>query len=254
MLCTAGLASDEEMIGHFKKYKTEIEELVKRYMEFDIESIKPVYSEVFMGNGKIEIIEKEYPHFRWIEQSDTKELMSKAGMYLGSREIFPAGYFKNRHTETIEPVIWLPNPYSMETAKLADKMYKESENMPSEGNYKPLQYSKKYYNKYGMLVIRLFPDKKYNKKTFYYESIRKYLYHIPEAPKIENGELLGPYDINGNYSFRWRINKSLNYILHQWNFGSLDDFKCAIRQIEPQWYIYMCAEKCRNGCNDTSLF
>jgi hypothetical protein len=254
-----GLASDEEMIEHFYEHKAEIEELVKRYREFDAESIRPVYIEVSRSNGEIETVEMEYPHFKWIEQNDTKELMRKAGMYLGSREIFPAGYFKNRHSKTIEPVIWLLNPYSIKTAKLADEMYKESENMPSEGSYKPLQYSKKYYDKYGMLAVKLFPEKKYSKKTFSYENMRKYLYHIPEVPKIENGELLGPYNTNGNYSFRWRVNKTLNYIPYQWNFGSFDDFKCAIRKIEPQWYIYMCATKCKKidggkGCNDTSLF
>jgi hypothetical protein len=65
-------------------------------------------------------------------------------------------------------------------------MYRESENIPGEGSYKPLQYSKKYYDKYGILAVKLFPEKKYSKKTFSCENIRKYLYLIPEVPKIEN--------------------------------------------------------------------
>jgi hypothetical protein len=68
--------------------------LVKRYREFDVESIRSVYIEVSKSNGEIETVEMKYPHFKWIEQNDIKELMKKAGMYLESKKIFPAGYLK----------------------------------------------------------------------------------------------------------------------------------------------------------------
>jgi hypothetical protein len=77
----AGLASDEEMIEHFKEHKAEFEEIVKRYRE----------------NNQTE----------WDNNSITKELLKNLGIYQ-INPICDTDYYK---------CIWLQNPYLIETAK-----------------------------------------------------------------------------------------------------------------------------------------
>ncbi|MDR3345919.1 MAG: hypothetical protein LBS73_01985, partial [Campylobacteraceae bacterium] len=119
-----GLASDEEMIAHFKEHRAEIEELVKRYREFDPETAaEPKLVSVKHANGTWE---DRYvkDHTLWIEQNDTRALAKKAGVdiHWSGMGIFGDSNFGGNRT------IWLPNPYSIESGELFDSMTKDKYN------------------------------------------------------------------------------------------------------------------------------
>lgn len=83
------LPKDEELIAHFKAHRGEIEELVRRYRQY----------------------EPENPgmHHLWKEQGDTPKLFKQA-------ELLYLDYIG---------VDWLPDPYSEATTKRREAMFKE---------------------------------------------------------------------------------------------------------------------------------
>jgi hypothetical protein len=236
-----GLASDETMISHFKEHRSEIEELVKRYREFEPETAEPGYT--WMSNKKSgEYEEVPYKsHDLWERQGDTPELLKKASIdRIRLHSKIPALIDST--------TIWLPDPYSAKSAKLAEEMIKNSKKINDLlSEKKPIEYQ------YGALVISLQPKAKYKKNTFWFEGVHKDIYYIPEVPLIKNGELVDPANADGEHILKRSVVSSLRYIPSKWYFSNnIDDFSCVLRQIEPQWFLRMCATSCSVGLGTRS--
>ncbi|MDE2599471.1 MAG: hypothetical protein KGL40_07595 [Rhodocyclaceae bacterium] len=187
------MISDEEMIADFQAHRADFEELVKRYREYPRSPDKDTSL--------------------WFKDGDTLEVYKRAGIgYIDYSALHP----------------WLPNPYSVETGRLVDRLVKTAKSFD-------------LFFKYGML--QLTPEAKpiawlrdrHRLNTLVYAVVWKDYYFVPEVPKVEYGELLGPADSRGEYSFRARVLPSLNHFPSHWK-----DFECVYRQIEPQWFIRMC--------------
>lgn len=181
------LPSDDEMIKDFYEHKEEFEELVRRYREFDADA----------------------HHGKWVEQGNTRSILERAGI-----DRIQYGSY--------EP--WLPDPYSIETAKSIDQ---QLEIQPR------VFHSQKY--KYRGLIIKKIPRQRYSARSLYYVSVWKDFYHIPKVPRIENGELLWPVRATGEYSARRRIFLTLDQYPESWK-----RFECVFKQVEPNWYLRMC--------------
>jgi hypothetical protein len=224
-----GLGSDEEMITHFKEHRAEIEELIKRYREFDPQNA-PGFTEERQENGEYKKV-PYYARHLWEKQGDTPELLRKADIYF-------MGIHKRIPTLDSSVTIWLPNSYSDETAKLAEEMIQNSQKI---GNLtfdrKPVEY-----HKYGAIAIHLKPRKKYGRSNLFdeYKGFSKTLYFIPEIPHIENGELIEPINAKGKKPLKMAIVSSLNYFPFKLRMSSSYDYSCFLRQIEPQWFLRMC--------------
>ncbi|MFH2046160.1 MAG: hypothetical protein ABIK92_13540 [Pseudomonadota bacterium] len=206
------LVSDEEMIAHFRAHRAEFEELVRRYREYP----RP----------------PDKDHSFWYREGDTPELMRRAGVARLAR-LIPA---------------WFPNPYSVE----ASKRFREA---ITSGTARKLGL----FNKYGTIGISPVSQKspliqgnsnQYHLITPLRGAIWKTYAHIPEIPRIEDGELLWPLTIVGKGApltyykeidgvpvsqIRKRVLPSLNKFPEQWR-----DYECVYRQIETQWFIRMC--------------
>ena len=84
-----------------------------------------------------------------------------------------------------------------------------------------------------------------------FRSIWKDYHFFPEAPRIENGILLGALQTAGSgahgavfhekegvatvHQFTARVLPTLNRLPRKWQ-----DYECVYRRIEPQWFIGMC--------------
>ncbi|QLI81223.1 hypothetical protein HZU75_06575 [Chitinibacter fontanus] len=180
------LPKDEELIAHFQAHRAEFEELIRRYRAYERSANKDTSL--------------------WFKEGNTPALYKQAGV----------------ESIDYETPIWLPNPYSVETAKKIDALLTTAKD-----------FSLLY--KYGALKIQLAPVHRYYSYNSRYVAVWKDLYFIPEVPRIEDGELLGPIYSNGKYSYRERIFPSLNRFPDYWK-----DFECVYRQIEQQWFLRMC--------------
>ena len=180
------LPSDEEFIAHFQKHRADIEELVRRYRQYEPPP--------------------RQPHHLWASQGDTPEILSRAG-------ISTVGY--------VSPT-WLPNPYSLETAKYLDADARSGKGYALA-------------HKYGTIRIR-YRDPRYERVLLRYMNDGwKDLWFIPEVPRIQNGWLIVPPNANGVFPQGYRVLLSLNDFPPDWRKGD-----CVLRQIEPQWFIRMC--------------
>ncbi len=181
------LPSDEEIIAQFRQHRSDIEELVRRYRNYSTDP--------------------KVDHSLWFKAGDTREIMWRARV----SRITHSSY---------RP--WLPNPYSVETAKSISDQVKNAKNY-------------ELFNKYGGLMVSLLPSQYYRSFSLKYFHIWKELYFIPEMPRIENGELLWPFNVDGEYSVRRRLVKSLNNYPANWK-----EYECVYRQIEAHWFLSMC--------------
>jgi hypothetical protein len=179
------LPSDEQMIEHFQKHRSDIEELVRRYRSYSTEP--------------------DVDHSTWFRKGDTMDIMEQA-----------------RIDWLAHGAIWLPNPYSIESAKLIKDDIKHG-----EGNM--------LFNKYGGLMVSLLPRKYYSKFHLRYLKIWKDIYFIPEVPRIEDDELLWPFNTRGKYTARRRILSSLNGFPENWKAH-----ECVFKQIETHWFLRLC--------------
>ena len=193
LIFATGLPSDAEMIAHFRAHREEFEESVRRYRDYELPR------DTSHGTG-------------WLKQDGTQELLRKAGI-----ERIGGG-----------SMIWLPNPYSVETAKKQETMMRDPQRHPFAMLYK-----------YGELVIKMVPRERY----FVFNSLRialvwKNYFHLPEAaPRIEDGWILSRVDTKGK-SFRWRsVVSSTDRFPLVWKLH----FGCVIRPIEPHWYLELCS-------------
>lgn len=205
------LPSDEEMVANFKAHRADFVEAVRRYREYPA----------------------DYTPWDWYKEGDTLELFKRAGI------------------DSIEHVssVWLPDPYAVETAV---KVRRE------------LLRAKDYslFDRYGELRIQPattprieHPDRGDHRRHYrgspLFGVIWKEYYFFPQAPRIENGLLLGPLSIVGRgahgavfhekegvataHQFTARVLPTLNRLPRKWQ-----GYECVYRRIEPQWFIGMC--------------
>ena len=149
----------------------------------------------------------EIDHSRWFREGDAQKLLLKAGV---DRISFSA----------LQP--WLPNPY---TIKTAEKISREAKDAKSYA----------LFYKYGALRISLLPRSNYRSWHLRYAHIWKDLYYIPEVPRIENNEILWPFDTKGKYSSRSRVLETLDDFPGGWKA-----FECVYREIEKNWLLRLC--------------
>ena len=204
------LPSDEEMIANFRAHRADFVEAVRRYREYPA----------------------DYTPWDWYKEDDTLELFNRAGI---------------DHIQH-SSVVWLPDPYAVETAV---KVRRE------------LLGAKDYslFDRYGALRIQPattpridHPDRGDTSRHYHgsllFGVIWKDYYFFPEAPRIENGLMLGPLGIVGRggpgsrfhekegvatVQSKERVLPSLNRLPRKWQ-----DYECVYRRIEPQWFIRMC--------------
>jgi hypothetical protein len=181
------LPGDEDMIAHFQTHRSDIEELVRRYRNYSTDP--------------------KVDHSLWFKEGNTQEIMRRASV--------------DRITQgSITP--WLPNPYSIETAKTITEEIKNG-----KGHV--------LFNKQGALIMSFAPRQYYRASHLRYVNIWKNFYFIPEPPRIEDGELLWPFNDDGDYFARRRTLPSLDHFPKNWK-----DYECVYRQIETHWFLSMC--------------
>lgn len=109
--------------------------------------------------------------------------------------------------------MWLPNSYSVEARQRDGGIVAD---WRKEATYRAL-------------AIRPLDTR------FYHNVVWKDLVFIPIIPRIENGVMLGPVDKHGMNVMNLRVVPTLNN-----EPPDVDRDTCALRQIEPQWFVMMC--------------
>jgi hypothetical protein len=176
LLWRTGLPSDEEMIAHFYAHRADIEELVRRFRNFEM----PEKDDSLPKNA-----------YQWDKQPGTPELMKRARVW---------------NITGFGPM-WLPDPYSTEAVKEIEKIYKY---LPARRRIFLRE------RKYGAIKIRRNPKERFFRGHPIYLNIWKNLIFFPEIPRIEDGWLLGPVRTNGRHAYRNRTSYSLNYFPKHW--------------------------------------
>lgn len=216
------LPSDEEMIAHFQAHRADFEEIVRRYREYPAK------------HGL-----KSTP-WDWYKEGDTTELLIRAGI----------DRVKNGGD------IWLPNPYSVETAIKIDRLF---------ANYMKDIAPFPFSDTHGDLVLEPAPQprtsrfNRFSQANFAYGSISKSYYFFPEVPRIENGILQGPLKTDSGtmpgavfhekegvwtWQFHYRVLSTLNRFPLCWQRRNasyeynLYPYR-VYRQIEPHWFLKM---------------
>jgi len=118
------------------------------------------------------------------------------------------------------PGHWLENPYSPEAAEKLKKMLDEK--------------LWDQFNDRKSLIIKMPVAKGYGEYTLYYGNKWKGYFYFPVDPMIENNRLVLPR----------RKNESDKFYGHE-VLDSLNSFPrgkngCALRKIEPNWFIRRC--------------
>jgi hypothetical protein len=191
VMVDTGLPSDEEMIARFQKDYPDLEKLVHSYRYYEASPDAP------------------HIHYGWRDQKNVKDLMEKIGV------------------EDITHLLafWLPNPYSVETAKMTDEKFRSE--------LKDRRVSMFY--RYSSLQVTFLPRLEYFKASKAYILVWKRLMYFPEPPRIEDGYLLGPVDEKGNYSFKKRVRSSLNRFPFYFK-----PYECVYRKLSPHWFLNLC--------------
>lgn len=204
------LISDEEMIAHFQAHRAEFDELAKRYREYPgTRDAKP---------------------WLWHQQKDIAGLLARAGI--------------NR-VDYSTP-IWLPDPYSPETAKTVREQILAGQGSLLSRKYGALQFT-------PVPEPRFLSPKNSDRHRSYspaHNIIWKDYSNFPEVPRIEDGQILMPLQVVGmNYptavyheqesvytnQIRSRTLPSLNRFPDDWK-----DYECVYRKLNSQWFIRMC--------------
>ncbi|MDZ4098123.1 MAG: hypothetical protein U1E13_05410 [Methylophilaceae bacterium] len=140
-------------------------------------------------------------HHLWKEQGDTPQLLKRAGV--------------KRFSDNVG--IWIPNPYSNDYKARSDVLFEQ-------------QGMEWMSSKYGNIQIYL------DDPRYFTPSFSKNLLHFPEIPRIKQGVLIGPgVDEEKQIAnpFSGRVRSSLNDAIPEKGY-------CALRQLEPQWFIKLC--------------
>ena len=205
------LPSDEEMIANFRAHRADFVEAVRRYRDYPADNTP----------------------WDWYKEGDTLELFNRAGI-----DRIAHGFG-----------VWFPDPYAVATAVRQDR---EVQKLPPFAAF----------DKYGDLRIQPattpridHPDRSDTSRHYHgsllFGVIWKEYYFFPEAPRIENGILLGPLQTTYRedhgavfhekegvatiHQFTARVLPTLNRLPRKWQ-----DYECVYRRIEPQWFIGMC--------------
>jgi len=204
------LPSDEKMIAHFQEHREEFEELVSLYRTF--------------------IKRENWPELKWpSEEEGTRELWSKAG-------VGDVNHLSLLH--------WLPDPYNVSTAQYVQNIHDECTQAMKQwhaigGNvkslYPPPPKCRLLGYQYGVLYFKPEPRNTYWVHSWRYSTIWKTYIHFPEPPRIEDGYLLGPVNMDGEYSYKERALTSLNFYPLGWK-----EYECVYRRIDAHWFITLC--------------
>jgi len=190
---TVRMASDDEMIANFKSHREDFQRLTQLYLTEGYGNTLRAFE---WGSGV---------------SSETLLLLERTGV--------------EQIDGTSTGGLWLPDPYSVETAKLAGE-----QEIP-EGN------------PYETLIFEFADSFRYQTPSFRYLEVTRGLTYFPVQPRIENGELLWPVGLDGNYRRRAPVLSSLNVYPDIWKRDRSENsckYPCVYRQIEPQWFIKMC--------------
>lgn len=140
-------------------------------------------------------------HHLWMKQGDTPQLLQRAGV--------------ERLSETV--YIWIPDSYAPDFLSRRNALRDERWDL--------------FYSRYSALEIHL-NDVRYFSSPFF-----KTLLHFPEVPRVKENLLITPgEDEKKQLEKRYPdhvVYPSLNNHLPQKGY-------CALRQIEPQWFINVC--------------
>lgn len=210
------LPSDEEMIEHFQTHRADFEEAVRRYREYPVEE------------GKDSSL--------WFKEGDTLEVFERAGIY---------------DIDEAYSIIWLPNPYTVETAIRAEELAREK---------RALGLGPAWLRGYTALSIRptkiprteqsTYERDGFSRVSLVWGSYWKNYMYFPEPPRVENGQLIWAYQTVGKglvgsqfhekegvatSTIKKRVEPSLNYMPSKWKRG-----ECIYRQIEARWFLAMC--------------
>jgi hypothetical protein len=119
--------------------------------------------------------------------------------------------------------VWLPDPYSIETAKRLQELIRHAKDFSLARSHGTIKVDLKPHSDYWQKPIGLGGP------------IWKDLRYFPEVPKIEDGLLVYPPVGNGRAERSVRVFDSLNSYPPRWRPG-----QCFMRQLEAQWFISMC--------------
>lgn len=208
------LPSDEEMIESFLVHRADFEEAVRRYREYPVE------------HGKDPSL--------WLQDVGTPEVLKRAGI---------------SRIEQAYGIIWLPNPYALETAIKARELSERKRGRAPN-----------WLRGYTALTIKPMPNFRLGQLTdernrFYRTSLiwgaywKDYMY-FPESPRIDGDQLTWAYQIVGKgllgsqfhekegvatIASKNRVLPSLNRMPSEWRRG-----ECIYRRIDAQWFLSMC--------------
>jgi hypothetical protein len=182
------LPSDAEMIAHFQAHRADFEELVRLYQT----NTGHVWRH---QDGKL------LP----FETDDYKGLLKRLGI-LGLSD---------------DGTIWLPDPYSIQTAKKAWAM-----NLF------------KAYPHHGILFSTGIP----RPSSRLGQLVMKGYFYVPVVPRVEDGELWWPVDRNGRVYRKARVLVSLDDYPPGWFLKPPQPRRgeCVLRQFEAQWFLQLC--------------
>ena len=162
----------------------------------------------------IEALVKSYRDYEgvggslWERSPDTLALKRKAGV----ERVVQVG------------ALWLPNPYLPETAEQIERTIRSGSGCC-------------FFRRHGTLEIETDVNRYFRKALRYPGDyfIWKTLFFYPEAPRIENGWLIGPTHKDGENERHYRVVASLNSYPPDWKRG-----ECVLRKLEAQWFVRMC--------------
>lgn len=207
------LPRDEQMIEHFQLHRVDFEEAVRRYREYPRTPEKDTSL--------------------WFKQGDTLEVFKRAGI---------------DHINYLIPT-WMPNPYTVETAILSDRVVDELGGAAIFPKYNSLGITPATTPRIDH--PNTMDDSGYRRFSFRFGHLWKRYYFTPEAPHVENGEMLWPLQTVGKgfpgATFHDREGVATSQSSSQ-VFSTLNRFpkgwngvNCIYRQIEPQWFLQICA-------------
>lgn len=185
--------SDEEMIRHFTSNRADFQKLVDLLRSDVVCGIRSSQADST----------RPYTEVRDITQLEQR-LRVKAPLWFY--------LFRDR-----DYGLWFAGPYSIETASKIKAL------TPDE--------RKQAYCKYGTIVLKA-GDSRYPSMPWFYGDLRKDFCHFPEPPKVEDGYLLGPVDVNGHVTKKWRILNRSDPYPSDWKRG-----ESVFIQLSPQWFM-----------------
>ncbi len=114
--------------------------------------------------------------------------------------------------------IWLDDPYSLEAAQKLHEI---------DQNKSWLQH----HNRFNA-TIRMPANQGYDNITLYWGNSWKDYFYYPADPKIENGRIVPPRQLDGRTYPGMRVLDSLN--------AAPGGSECYLRKIEPKWFVRRC--------------